>query len=68
VRSGFSDSRGRSQARAIKFMVLGEHRLTIPTNAEYSVPQLRFMLREVEILIGRSVTLEEWTNLTAGTA
>jgi hypothetical protein len=47
-------------------MVFGEHRLAIPTNAEYSVPQLRFMLREVEALIDRSITVEEWTRLTAG--
>jgi hypothetical protein len=28
-------------------MILGQHRLAIPSNQEYSVPQLRMMLREV---------------------
>ncbi|MEZ4592682.1 MAG: type II toxin-antitoxin system HicA family toxin [Chloroflexota bacterium] len=30
-----------------QFMLLGSHRLAVPANAEYSVPQLRFMLKEV---------------------
>ena len=46
-----------------QFMVLGENRLTLPSNAEYSVPQLRLMLREVEAVIGREITLEEWAQL-----
>ncbi len=44
-------------------MVRGPQRLTIPTNAEFSVPQLRFMLREVEALLGRSIALTEWEKL-----
>ena len=43
-----------------QFMLYGEHRLTIPSNAEYSVPQLRTMIREVEAILGRMITLEEW--------
>ena len=46
-----------------QFMIFGQHRLTIPSNAEYSVPQLRFMLREVEAIIGRQITVEEWERL-----
>jgi len=46
-----------------QFMVRGPQRLTIPTNAEFSVPQLRFMLREVEALLGRSIALTEWEKL-----
>jgi hypothetical protein len=45
------------------FMVYQEHRLAIPTNKEYSVPQLRMMLREVEAILGRKVTDAEWNNL-----
>jgi hypothetical protein len=41
-------------------MVLSQKRLAIPSNAEYSVPQLRMMLREVQSLIGREVSAEEW--------
>ncbi|MDZ7342984.1 MAG: type II toxin-antitoxin system HicA family toxin, partial [candidate division KSB1 bacterium] len=31
-----------------QFMVYEQHRLTIPSNAEFSVPQLRMMIRETE--------------------
>lgn len=41
-------------------MVHGTHRLTIPSNAEYSVPQLRMMLREVQDVLGRAVSADEW--------
>jgi hypothetical protein len=47
-----------------QFMVMGENRLTLPSNAEYSAPQLRLMLREVEAVIGHEITLEEWARLT----
>ena len=43
-----------------QFLIYGQRRLSIPTNAEYSVPQLRMMLREVEEIIGRSITADEW--------
>lgn len=43
-----------------QFMLYQQHRLTIPSNQEYSVPQLRVMLREVEEILKRSITLEEW--------
>ncbi|WP_334935102.1 hypothetical protein [Nostoc sp.] len=46
-----------------QFMVYGEHRLTIPSNDEYSVPQLRLMIREVEVILERKITLEEWNSL-----
>ena len=45
------------------FMVHDQHRLTIPTNAEFSKPQLRMLLHEVEAILGREVTLDEWLNL-----
>jgi len=40
-------------------MILGQHRQTIPTNAEYSVPQVRLILRQVESILARPVALEE---------
>ena len=43
-----------------QFMIYQQHRLAIPSNAEYSVPQLRFMIREIEEIIGREVTADEW--------
>lgn len=44
-------------------MVFEEYRLTIPSNAEYLVPQLRMMLNEVEGIIGRVITSDEWNKL-----
>jgi len=46
-----------------QFMVLGQHRQTIPTNSEYSVPQIRMLVRQVESIIDRSVSLDEWNSL-----
>ncbi len=47
-------------------MTYAARRLAIPSNAEYSVPQLRFMLSEVEGIIGREISLDEWQRLRAG--
>ncbi|MEH2210617.1 hypothetical protein [Nostoc sp.] len=44
-------------------MVYGQHRLTIPSNDEYSVPQLRMMIGEVEMILEREMTLDEWNSL-----
>lgn len=46
-----------------QFMVYGLRRLVIPFNPEYSVPQLRMMIREVEEIIGRKILLKEWNTL-----
>lgn len=46
-----------------QFMIYGQHRLAIPSNAEYSVAQLGFMLREVEGILNREIAVEEWNNL-----
>lgn len=46
-----------------QFMVYKQHHLAIPSNAEYSVPQLRMMIQEVKDIIGRDITLSEWNNL-----
>jgi hypothetical protein len=44
-------------------MLYEGRRLAIPSNAEYSVPQLRVMIREVEGILGREITLVEWNRL-----
>jgi hypothetical protein len=44
-------------------MVYKQHRLAIPTNAEYSVPQLQMMLHEVEQITSRQITADDWANL-----
>ena len=46
-----------------QFMVYAKYRLTIPSNTEYSVPQLRMMLNEVEGILGRAITVDEWNRL-----
>ncbi len=45
------------------FMIYGENRLAIPSNKEYPIPQLRMMLREVELILGRRITADEWDHL-----
>jgi hypothetical protein len=44
-------------------MVYGQHRLTIASNDEYSVPQLRMVIWEVEVILEREITLDEWNSL-----
>ena len=46
-----------------QFMLLENHRLSIPSNSEYSVPQLRMMIHEVESIIGRPIPAAEWDGL-----
>lgn len=46
-----------------QFMVFGPHRQTIPNNSEYSVPQVRMLVRQVESIVGRTITTEEWDSL-----
>ncbi|NES89377.1 type II toxin-antitoxin system HicA family toxin [Okeania hirsuta] len=46
-----------------QFMVFDDNRLTIPSNDEYSVPQLRMMIREIEEIIARPISLDEWVTL-----
>jgi len=59
-RLGFA---GPFPTKAHEFMVLAGRRQTIPNNAEYSVPQLRMLLRQIEGRLGRGLTLEEWESL-----
>ena len=46
-----------------QFMVYKQHRLAIPTNNEYSIPQLKMMIREIENIIDREITADEWNRL-----
>lgn len=43
-----------------QFMIFKGNRLTIPSNDEYSVPQLRMMLQQVAEIIDRPIDLDEW--------
>jgi hypothetical protein len=44
-------------------MIYQQHRLAIPSNAEYSVPQLRMLISEIELIIERKLSVEEWNQL-----
>ena len=46
-----------------QFMIYEQHRLTIPSNAQYSVPQLRMMIREAEEILTHKITAQEWNRL-----
>ena len=46
-----------------QFMIYEKHRLSIPSSDEYSVSQLRMMLNEVEGIIGRPITVDDWSSL-----
>lgn len=45
------------------YMRYGSYALTIPNNPEYSVQQLKMMIKELEKIIGKNITLEEWEEL-----
>jgi predicted RNA binding protein YcfA (HicA-like mRNA interferase family) len=45
------------------YMRYGTYTLTIPSNKEYSMPQLKMLLNEIEQGIRRRITLEEWDSL-----
>ena len=45
-------------------MTYQNHRLAIPSNSEYSVPQLRFMIREVEAILESEITASDWYALS----
>jgi hypothetical protein len=46
-----------------QFMIYQQHRLAIPSNTEYSVPQLRMLISEIELIIKRELSVEEWNQL-----
>ena len=45
------------------FMIYESYRLAIPSNTEYSVDEVRMMIAEVETILGRAVTVAEWSSL-----
>jgi len=44
-------------------MRYGSHKQVIPNNPEYSVPQLKRLLRQVQEKTGREVSAKEWNDL-----
>ena len=46
-----------------EFLVFGQKRQTVPSNPDYSLPQLKMLLRQVEAVLGRKITSDEWDRL-----
>lgn len=46
-----------------EFMLYGQDRQTIPSNPEYSVPQLRKLIRQIESVIEREITADQWNEM-----
>jgi hypothetical protein len=45
------------------YMRYGTYTLTLPSNKEYSVPQVKMLLDEIECGIGKKISFEEWRDL-----
>jgi hypothetical protein len=43
-----------------EFMLIGNYRLAVPSNDEYSIPQLIMMQKEVQGILNRNIENEEW--------
>jgi len=41
----------------------GTYTLTLPNNKEYSVPQIKMLLKEIEHGINKKISPEEWKNI-----
>jgi hypothetical protein len=46
-----------------EFMLFGDYRLAIPSNDEYSVPQLKMMFAEIEGIIEKDLDTDVWNDL-----
>jgi hypothetical protein len=44
-------------------MRYGTYTLALPNNREYSVNQLKTLLKEIEHTLGREISLKEWHTL-----
>ena len=56
-------TRHQYQGTRHQYMVYGERRLILFSNRDYSVHQVRILLRQASERIGRVITLEEWNSL-----
>ncbi len=41
----------------------GDYTLTLPNNKEYSVPQIKMLINEIENGIERKISIRDWENL-----
>ncbi|MBI4594835.1 MAG: type II toxin-antitoxin system HicA family toxin [Candidatus Tectomicrobia bacterium] len=45
------------------YMRYDRYTLTLPSNREYSVAQVKMLLNEIELGIGKRISFEEWEDL-----
>jgi len=45
------------------YMRHGTFTLTLPSNTEYSVPQIKMLLKGIEVGIKKKISLEDWQKL-----
>jgi len=45
------------------YMRYGTYTFTVPSNQEFSVPQVRTLLKEIEQGIKKEISLDEWERL-----
>jgi len=45
------------------YMRYGKYTLTIPNNPEFSVPQVKMLLKQIDKILTRKISLEEWQSL-----
>jgi hypothetical protein len=45
------------------YMRCGSYTLNLPNNREYSVPQIKMLIREIERGLRRTISPEEWEAL-----
>ena len=45
------------------YMRYGTYTLTLPSNKEYSVPQVKMLLKEIEQGIKKEISSDEWESL-----
>jgi len=44
-------------------MRYGSYTLTLPTNKDYSIPQIKMLLKEIKQGINKEIPLDEWERL-----
>jgi len=45
------------------YMRYGSYTLTLPTNKDYSIPQIKMLLKEIKQGINKEIPLDEWERL-----
>ena len=60
VKLGFSDPEAGARHQVMRY---DSYKQIIPNNPEYSIPQVKRLLKQVEEKIGRDISINEWIEL-----